>query len=171
MRVVRSAGELTQAIAGARAEASLAFGDARLFLEKYISNPRHVEIQVLADHHGTALHLGERECSVQRRHQKIIEESPSTAVTPELRSRLSEAALKLVRRSRYTNAGTVEFILDEDRNFYFLEVNTRLQVEHPVTEMRVGVDIVWEQIRVAAGHPLSLRQDEINFHGCSVEAR
>jgi propionyl-CoA carboxylase alpha chain len=171
MRIVRSQGELGEAISGARADALLAFGDGRLFLEKYIQNPKHIEVQVIGDSRGNTIHLGERECSVQRRHQKIIEESPSTAVDQTLRERLTEAALKLIRRSKYTNAGTVEFIVDRERNFYFLEVNTRLQVEHPVTEMRTGLDIVWEQIRVAEGLPLSVRQDEVEFNGHSIEAR
>ena len=171
MRVVRSRSELAQAIPGARSEARLAFGDGRLFVEKYIWNPRHVEVQVIADQHGKAIHLGERECSIQRRHQKIIEESPSTAVDSKLRALLTEAALKLTRKSGYTNAGTVEFILDEKGNFYLLEVNTRLQVEHPVTEMRVGFDIVWEQIRIAGGLPLALKQEEVAFRGHAIEAR
>lgn len=171
MRVVRSEAELGSALAGARADALLAFGDGRLFLEKYIQDPKHVEVQVIADSAGNAIHLGERECSVQRRHQKIIEESPSTVVSAGLRGRITEAALKLIRKSRYTNAGTVEFILDREGRFYFLEVNTRLQVEHPVTEMRVGLDIVWEQIRVAEGLPLSVGQKDVEFRGHAIEAR
>jgi acetyl-CoA carboxylase biotin carboxylase subunit len=171
MRIVRSREGLAHAVASARAEAQLAFGDGRLFIEKYIRNPRHVEVQIIADHHGNVIHLGERECSIQRRHQKVIEESPSTAVGAKLRGQLTEAALKLVRKSGYTNAGTVEFILDDKGHFYFLEVNTRLQVEHPVTEMRVGFDIVWEQIRIAAGLPLELKQEEVAFRGHSIEAR
>jgi propionyl-CoA carboxylase alpha chain len=171
MRVVGSKKDLERDLGAARTEARLAFGDGRLFLEKYIRKPRHVEVQVIADGRGNAIHLGERECSIQRRHQKVIEESPSTAVDSTLRARLGEAALKLVRKSKYTNAGTVEFILDDRGNFYFLEVNTRLQVEHPVTEMRVGFDIVWEQIRIASGLPLELTQEEVEFRGHAIEAR
>ena len=171
MRIVRSEQDLGEAIRAARNEARIAFGDGRLFLEKYIQKPRHIEVQVLADHHGNAIHLGERECSIQRRHQKVIEESPSTAVDSKLRNRLTEAALKLILKAGYTNAGTVEFIVDARGDFYFLEVNTRLQVEHPVTEMRTGQDIVWEQIRIASGFPLELRQEEVDFRGHSIEAR
>jgi acetyl-CoA carboxylase biotin carboxylase subunit len=171
MRIVRTERELADAISGARADARLAFGDDRLFVERYIRNPRHVEVQFLRDNQGHAIHLGERECSIQRRHQKIIEESPSTAVNPTLRTRLTQAALKLVNKSEYTNAGTVEFILDEEGDYYFLEVNTRLQVEHPVTEMRVGLDIVWEQIRIAGGLPLAFKQEELSFRGHAIESR
>jgi len=171
MRIVRSEADLPDALAAARTEARLAFGDDRVFIEKYIHRPRHIEVQVLADIGGKAIHLGERECSIQRRHQKVIEESPSTAIDSKTRSELAQAALKLVKRAGYSNAGTVEFILDEDQHFYFLEVNTRLQVEHPVTELRVGLDIVWEQIRLAHGHPLSASQEDIHFRGHAIECR
>jgi acetyl-CoA carboxylase biotin carboxylase subunit len=171
MRIVMSEAGLQGALAAARSEARLAFGDDRVFLEKYVRKPRHVEVQVLAEACGKAIHLGERECSVQRRHQKVIEESPSTAIDTRIRSELAQAALKLVKKAGYSNAGTVEFILDEARRFYFLEVNTRLQVEHPVTEMRVGIDIVWEQIRLAHGHPLSVSQEDIQFRGHAIECR
>ena len=171
MRIVQSEGGLEGALTAARTEARLAFGDDRVFLEKYIQRPRHVEVQVLAEVGGKAVHLGERECSIQRRHQKVIEESPSTFVDANTRAQLTQAALKIVKRAGYSNAGTVEFILDEDRHFYFLEVNTRLQVEHPVTEMRVGLDIVWEQITLAHGQPLSVSQDGIHFRGHAIECR
>ena len=171
MRIVHSSAGLAAALASARSEARLAFGDDRIFLEKYIHKPRHVEVQVLAEAGGKAIHLGERECSIQRRHQKVIEESPSTAIDNKTRSELTQAALKIIERAGYSNAGTVEFILDEDGRFYFLEVNTRLQVEHPVTEMRVGLDIVWEQIRLAHGQPLSVRQEDIHFSGHAIECR
>ncbi|MDI6767174.1 MAG: acetyl-CoA carboxylase biotin carboxylase subunit [Bacteroidota bacterium] len=171
MRIVRTESELASSLRGSQSEALSAFGDDRIYIEKYIETPRHIEVQVLADHHGNIIHLGERECSVQRRHQKIIEESPSTIVTQEIRDRLTKAATSLIKASGYTNAGTVEFIFDKDRNFYFLEVNTRLQVEHPVTEMRVGIDIVREQIGIAEGNPLSFNQEEIVFNGHSIECR
>lgn len=171
MRIVRSESELASSLRGSQSEALSAFGDDRIYIEKYIENPRHIEVQVLADNHGNIVHLGERECSIQRRHQKIIEESPSTIVTPEIRERLTKAATTLVKASGYTNAGTVEFIFDKDRNFYFLEVNTRLQVEHPVSEMRVGLDIVREQIRIAEGERLSFNQEDIVFNGHSIECR
>ncbi|MBI4810744.1 MAG: ATP-grasp domain-containing protein, partial [Ignavibacteriales bacterium] len=171
MRIVRSESDFASSLRGSQSEALSAFGDDRMYIEKYIENPRHIEVQALTDHHGNIVHLGERECSIQRRHQKIIEESPSTIVTPEIRERLTKAATTLIKASGYTNAVTVEFIFDKDRNFYFLEVNTRLQVEHPVTEMRVGLDIVREQIGIAEGETLSIKQEDILFNGHSIECR
>jgi acetyl-CoA carboxylase, biotin carboxylase subunit len=171
MRVVASDSELAAAWRDAASEALNAFGDARLYLEKYLDRPRHIEIQILADVHGHIVHLGERECSVQRRHQKVIEESPSPIMTPELRRAMGEAAVRLAREAGYTNAGTVEFLVDASRQLYFLEVNTRLQVEHPVTEMVTGLDLVKLQIRIAAGEPLPFAQDEVNLSGHAVECR
>jgi geranyl-CoA carboxylase alpha subunit len=171
MRTVRDEDELAAALAGARREALAAFGDATLLLEKLIDEPRHVEFQIFGDTHGSLIHLGERECTIQRRHQKIVEETPSPALTPELRARMGAAAVTVGRQLGYTNAGTVEFILAPSGNFYFLEVNTRLQVEHPVTELVTGLDLVRWQILVAAGHPLPLAQDVIPFSGHAVEVR
>lgn len=171
MRVVRSAHELSEALSAARREAVRAFGDGNLLLERLVESPRHVEIQVLADAHGNVLHLGERDCSVQRRHQKVIEESPSPALSEAQRRRIGEDAARLVAAAGYTNAGTVEFILASDGGYYFLEVNTRLQVEHPVTEMVTGLDLVAEQIRIAAGEPLSLSQADVRLSGHAVECR
>jgi acetyl-CoA carboxylase biotin carboxylase subunit len=171
MRMVASETALAEALAGARREARAAFGDDSLILEKAIAEPRHVEFQIFGDALGNVIHLGERECSIQRRHQKIVEETPSTALTPELRARMGEAAVITGRALGYTNAGTVEFILDSDGQFYFLEVNTRLQVEHPVTELVTGLDLVRWQVLVAQGRPLPLAQDEVRFVGHAVEAR
>jgi propionyl-CoA carboxylase alpha chain len=171
MRIVGSRGELAAAIQAGRAETRKAFGDERVFLENYIPAARHIEIQVIADRYGTVVHLGERECSVQRRYQKIIEESPSVAVAADLRRRMGESACRLAGAAGYENAGTVEFILDPQGGFYFLEMNTRLQVEHPVTEMVTGLDLVELQLRVAAGEPLGLRQEEVAWKGWAVEAR
>jgi len=171
MRLVEGENELSAAWRDAASEAQNAFGDNRLYLEKYLKRPRHVEIQVLGDHHGHIVHLGERECSVQRRHQKVIEESPSPIMTPELRQAMGEAAVKLARAGGYTNAGTVEFLVDADRNFYFLEMNTRLQVEHPVTEMVTSLDLVKLQIRIAAGEPLPISQENVALRGHAIECR
>ncbi|MEW5901761.1 MAG: ATP-grasp domain-containing protein, partial [Acidobacteriota bacterium] len=171
MRVVCSARELRPALEAGQREARSAFGDESVYLEKFIEDPRHVEFQVLADNHGYIVHLFERECSIQRRHQKIVEETPSQALTPELRRRMGEVAKKVLQVSGYNNAGTVEFLLDKDRNFYFLEVNARLQVEHPVTELTTGVDLVHQQIRLASGENLSLRQEELRQRGQAIECR
>jgi geranyl-CoA carboxylase alpha subunit len=171
MRVVTEPVALPEALASARREALNAFGDDTLILERVIAPARHVEFQIFGDQHGQIIHLGERECSIQRRHQKIIEETPSTALTPELRQRMGAAAVTVGRQIDYVNAGTVEFILDEAGNFYFLEVNTRLQVEHPITECVTGLDLVRWQIEVAEGHPLPLTQDEVRFSGHAIECR
>lgn len=171
MRVVNTSDELEQAFMSAQNESMAAFSDARVFVERYIRNPRHIEIQILADHHGKVLYFPERECSIQRRHQKVIEESPSTAVSPELRKSMGEAAAQLISDAGYTNAGTIEFLLDEESRFYFMEVNTRLQVEHPVTEAVSNVDFVEQQIIIAAGLPLELTQTEITANGHAIECR
>jgi len=171
MRLVPEEPEMTSAWRDAGSEALNAFGDSRLYLEKYVDQPRHIEIQIFGDQHGHVVHLGERECSIQRRHQKVIEESPSPVMTPELRRAMGEAAVRLAKAARYTNAGTVEFLVDASRNFYFLEVNTRLQVEHPVTEMVIGLDLVKLQIAVAAGEPLLFSQDNVAISGHAIECR
>ncbi len=171
MKRVRQASELPDAIASAAREGQSSFGDATLLVEKYIEDPRHVEIQILGDSHGNLIHLNERECSIQRRHQKIIEETPSTALDPALRNRMGEAAVRCGKAIGYTNAGTVEFILAPDRSFYFLEVNTRLQVEHPVTECVTGLDLVEEQILVAQGEVLRTAQEAVRFEGAAIEVR
>ena len=171
MRVVESEEVLEEQMNRAISEALSAFGDGSVFIEKYISSPRHIEIQVLADSHGNVVHLFERECSIQRRHQKVVEEAPSAVLTPELRERMGEAAIKVAKSCNYEGAGTVEFLLDSDNNFYFLEMNTRLQVEHPVTECITGVDLVAEQIKVARGEKLSFTQDDLKINGHAVELR
>ncbi len=171
MRLVRRPEELPAALRAARREAQAAFGDDRIYLEKVIEHARHVEIQILADAHGNIIHLGERECSIQRRHQKLIEEAPSVAVDPELRQRMGEVAIQAARAVNYVNAGTVEFLLDREGNFYFLEMNTRLQVEHPVTEMVTGVDIVKEQLAIASGRRMRYRQEDIVPKGWAIECR
>ncbi len=172
MRLVASPAELDDAVASARREAAGGFGDDRVFLERYVAASRHVEIQILGDSHGSLVHLGERECSIQRRHQKLIEESPSPAVDDAMRSAMGEAALHLGRALGYQSAGTVEFLVDDaTREFFFLEVNTRLQVEHPVTEEVTGIDLVREQLRIAAGEPLGYEQNDITFSGHAIEAR
>ncbi len=171
MRVVRSRDELADALASAKREAQSSFGDDAVYVEKYIEGPRHVEIQVLADAHGHVVHLGERECSVQRRHQKMIEEAPSVAVSPELRARMGETAVAAVRAAGYVNAGTCEFLLDRSGAFYFLEMNTRIQVEHPVTELVMGLDLVQWQIRIAAGAPLPFEQKAFTPRGWAIECR
>ena len=171
MRVVESEDVLEEQMNRAISEALSAFGDGSVFIEKYISSPRHIEIQVLADSHGNVVHLFERECSIQRRHQKVVEEAPSAVLTPELRERMGEAAIKVAKSCNYEGAGTVEFLLDSHNNFYFLEMNTRLQVEHPVTEYITGVDLVAEQIKVARGEKLSFTQDDLKIKGHAVELR
>jgi acetyl-CoA carboxylase biotin carboxylase subunit len=171
LRLVASPAELLPALARARSEAAGAFGDDSVYLEKAIARPRHVEIQVLADHHGHAVHLFERECSIQRRHQKVVEESPSPLLTPGLRRRMGDLAVALVRRTGYVNAGTIEFLVDEERNPWFLEMNTRLQVEHPVTEMVTGIDLVKAQIRIAQGEPLAFGQEDLCQRGHAIECR
>ena len=171
MRIVRDEGELAECLEAARREALGAFGDDTVYLEKYLERPRHVEFQILADGHGNVVHLFERECSIQRRHQKIVEESPSPALDAKLRKKMGEAAMAVARAVRYTNAGTVEFLLDEDKNFYFLEVNARVQVEHPVTEIVTGVDIVKTQLALAAGERLPFAQKDLSQRGHAVECR
>ncbi len=171
MRIVKSPDQMEAALAASRQETRKAFGDTRIFMERYIERPRHVEIQILADAYGNVVFLGERECSIQRRYQKIIEESPSPAVSEELRQRMGKAACDLVRKAGYVNAGTVEFVLDANGRFYFLEMNTRLQVEHPVTELVTGLDLVELQLRIAAGEPLPFDQAGVVFNGWAMEAR
>ncbi len=171
MRIVRSPGELGQSLKTAQREAQAAFGVGDVYLEKYLENPRHIEIQVLGDHHGQVVHLGERECSLQRRHQKLLEEAPSVAITDKMRRKLGAAVIDAARAVQYTNAGTFEFLMDERGHFYFIEANTRLQVEHPVTEMVTGIDIVKEQIRIAAGERLSFKQGDVTFTGHAIECR
>ncbi len=171
MRVVREKKDLATSMKQAIGEAQSAFGNPTIFIEKFLDQPRHIEFQILADNYGNVVHLCERECSIQRRHQKLVEESPSAIMTPELREKMGEAAKKAVKASGYNNAGTVEFMVDKDRNFYFLEMNTRLQVEHPVTELVTGIDIVKEQFKIAAGEKLSLRQEEIKLNGSAIECR
>jgi acetyl-CoA carboxylase, biotin carboxylase subunit len=171
MRVAGNDLVLKSALQQARAEAEAAFGNGDVYLEKYIERPRHVEVQVLADHHGHAVHLWERDCSVQRRHQKLIEESPTTCITPERREEMCVAARRLIQTAEYTNAATVEFIVDTEGNYYFIEVNARIQVEHPVTEMVTGIDLIKAQIRVAAGEPLPFTQEEVISRGAAIECR
>jgi len=172
MRVAESADDLEKQFTAARTEAAAAFGNDEVYLEKYLARPRHIEFQILADTHGNTVYLYERDCSVQRRHQKLIEEAPSPALTPELRKEMGEAAIDLARAVDYVGAGTVEFLLDTDGKFYFMEMNTRVQVEHPITEQITGVDIIKEQLRVASGEPLSCaNQDEIQLNGHSFEFR
>ncbi len=171
MRIVRKEDEFTDAIDRAQGEALSSFGNGTVYIEKYVTAPRHVEIQVIGDEHGRMVYLGERECSIQRRHQKVVEEAPSCIVTPDMRRRMGEAAVALARAAGYFNAGTLEFLVDAERNFYFLEMNTRLQVEHPVTEMVTGIDLVKEQIRIASGGPLSFSQEDIRLNGHAIECR
>ena len=170
MRVARDADDFEKQYAMARNEAGAAFGDDSVYIEKYLARPRHIEFQILGDQHGRVVHLGERDCSVQRRHQKLIEEAPSPALTPDLRARMGEAAVTGAKAIDYVGAGTIEFLLDEDGSFYFMEMNTRIQVEHPVTEMITSYDLVKEQIRAAAGLPLSV-SDPVEFRGHSIECR
>lgn len=171
MRIARNDASLQSGFNMARNEALSAFGDGSVYIEKYIENPRHIEFQVFGDSQGNAVHLGERDCSIQRRHQKLIEEAPSPFLTPELRERMGQAAVKAVRHIGYVNAGTVEFLVDESGEFFFIEMNTRIQVEHPVTEMVTGVDLIKEQLRVAQGLPLSISQEDIAIQGHAIECR
>ena len=171
MRIARSEADLIQGYHAARTEAENAFGDGSLYMEKFIINPRHIEFQILADNHGNVIHLGERDCSVQRRNQKLIEESPSPALSAELREKMGSAAVTAAKAAGYTNAGTIEFLLTGESDFYFMEMNTRVQVEHPVTEELTGVDIVKEQIRIAAGETLAYTQDDIKLNGHVIECR
>ena len=171
MRLVRDPKDLKSAFENARSEAQRSFGDSEVYIEKFIENPRHIEMQVFADEHGNCVYLGERECSVQRRHQKVLEEAPSPIVTDEMRRQMGEIAVQAAKACGYTNAGTVEFIADQQRNFYFLEMNTRLQVEHPVTELVTGIDLVHLQFRVAAGEKLPFTQDDIKLRGHAIECR
>ncbi len=171
MRLVHSSAELKSALEGARSEAERSFGDSEVYLEKAILNPRHIEMQVLADEHGNTVYLGERECSLQRRHQKVLEEAPSPIVDPDMRRRMGEVAVRVAQAANYTNAGTVEFLVDQHKNFYFLEMNTRLQVEHPVTELITGLDLVHLQIRIAEGKKLPFTQEDVRIRGHAIECR
>ena len=171
IRIVNSAEEMESNYNIVKQEAKISFSDDEIYIEKFIKNPRHVEIQILADEFGNVIHLGERDCSIQRRNQKIIEETPSTAIDEKLRNKMGEAAIKAAKASGYTSCGTIEFLVDSDKNFYFMEMNTRIQVEHPITEMRTGIDIVKEQIKIAAGEKLRLKQKDVKFNGHSIECR
>jgi len=171
MRLVQNSGEFAEQMQLAVNEATSAFGDGAVFIEKFVSGPRHIEVQVLGDEHGNVVHLFERECSIQRRHQKVIEEAPSSVLTPELREQMGRAAVEVARACGYYNAGTVEFLLDDQHRFYFLEMNTRLQVEHPVTEQITGLDLVQEQLRIAEGQPLPFRQEDLSIRGHAIELR
>ena len=171
MRVVRAPAELSHAVKTAQREAEAAFGVGDVYIEKFVESPRHIEFQILGDHHGSVIHLGERECSIQRRHQKLIEESPSPALSDKMRKRMGAIVIDAAKAVQYTNAGTLEFLMDPNGRFYFMEANTRLQVEHPVTEMVTGIDIVKEQIRIAAGERLSYKQGDVTFTGHSIECR
>ena len=171
MRLVHTRDDLKSALESAQSEALRAFGDGEVYIEKAIVNPRHIEMQILADEHGNTVYLGERECSIQRRHQKVLEESPSPLVDPDMRRRMGEIAVRVAKAASYTNAGTIEFLSDQEKNFYFLEMNTRLQVEHPVTELVTGLDLVHLQIRIAAGEELPFTQDDIRLRGHAIECR
>ncbi len=171
MRLVRQEDEMTKLFLAARGEADAAFGNPGLYVEKFIERPRHVEIQIMADSYGNVVHLGERDCSIQRRHQKLLEESPSPAVSPEMRQQMGDAAIRVAKAINYVGAGTIEFLVDNQGNFYFMEMNTRVQVEHPVTEMVTGIDIIAEQIRVAQGERLRMTQDEVHIRGHAIECR
>lgn len=171
IRIVESEEELENAYNIVKQEAKVSFNDDEIYIEKFVKNPRHVEIQILADEYGNIVHLGERDCSIQRRHQKVLEETPSTAVDDKIRNKMGEAAIKAAKIAKYTSCGTVEFLLDSDKNFYFMEMNTRIQVEHPITEMRTGIDIVKEQIRIAGGEKIKFKQKDITFRGHAIECR
>ncbi|MCD2493534.1 acetyl-CoA carboxylase biotin carboxylase subunit [Lacrimispora sp. NSJ-141] len=171
MRVVEREEEFETNFLNAQRESVKGFSDNTMYLERYVENPRHIEFQILADEHGHVVHLGERDCSVQRNHQKLIEESPSAAISEELRKEMGKTAVRAAKAAGYVNAGTIEFLLDREGHYYFIEMNTRIQVEHPVTEAVTGLDLVKEQIRIAAGEPLSVRQEDIHLTGCSIECR
>ena len=171
IRVVNNSKEMETSYNIVKQEAKNSFNDDEIYIEKYIQNPRHVEIQIMADEHGNIVHLGERDCSIQRNHQKIIEETPSTAVDDKLRNKMGAAAIKAAKAANYTSLGTVEFLVDKDKNFYFMEMNTRIQVEHPITEERTGIDLVKEQIKIAAGEELKIKQKDVEFKGHSIECR
>ena len=171
MRISRSAEDFTELFNAAQMESVKGFSDDTMYIEKYIEKPRHVEFQIMADKHGSVVHLGERDCSIQRRHQKVLEEAPCDVISPELRPRMGDTAVRAAKAVGYENAGTIEFLLDKDRNFYFMEMNTRIQVEHPVTEMVTGMDLIKEQIRVAAGEPLSVTQEDVTIKGHAIECR
>ena len=171
MRLVPSPDQLVKLYKAAQGEADAAFGNPGLYMEKFIDRPRHVEVQILADRHGNVVHLGERDCSIQRRHQKLLEEAPSPALDPELRRQMGDAAVAAARSINYEGAGTVEFLLDRSGGFYFMEMNTRIQVEHPVTEMVTGIDLIAEQLRIAGGEPISVRQEDIQMNGHAIECR
>lgn len=171
MRVAEDREAFAASFQTAQKEAQMAFGDGTMYLERFVRNPRHIEFQILADSYGNVIHLGERDCSIQRNHQKMIEESPSAAIDEELRSRMGQAAVQAARAAGYTNAGTIEFLLERDGRFYFMEMNTRIQVEHPVTEWVTGIDLIQEQIRIASGLPLSYRQEDIKLQGHAIECR
>jgi len=171
MRLVKEDSELGALLAAAQGEAEAAFGNSGVYVEKFVQKPRHIEFQILADSYGNVIHLGERECSIQRRHQKLLEEAPSTALTPELRQKMGDAAVLAAKSINYVGAGTVEFLLDQSGDFYFMEMNTRIQVEHPVTEMITGLDLIAEQIRIAQGERLGLTQDQVRLHGHAIECR
>src|SRR5258708_27341241 len=171
MRLVPAPEQLESLLDAARSEAERSFGDSEVYIEKAIVNPRHIEMQVLADEHGNTVYLGERECSLQRRHQKVLEEAPSPVVDQDMRRRMGEVAVRVAQAANYTNAGTVEFLVDQEKNFYFLEMNTRLQVEHPVTELISGLDLVHLQIRIAAGEKLPFTQNDVQIRGHAIECR
>ena len=171
MRISRSEEDFTEFFSAAQLESVKGFSDDTMYIEKYIEKPRHVEFQIMADKFGNVIHLGERDCSIQRRHQKVLEEAPCSVISPELRRQMGETAVRAAKSVGYENAGTIEFLLDKDKNFYFMEMNTRIQVEHPVTEMVSGLDLIKEQIRVAAGEPLSVTQDQVEIRGHAIECR
>jgi acetyl-CoA carboxylase biotin carboxylase subunit len=171
MKIVREPSALAQAFSTAAAEAVASFNNGELYIERYVEKPRHIEIQIVADEHGNVIHLGERECSVQRRHQKLIEEAPSPGVSPELRAKMGRVSIEAMKRIRYNNVGTIEYLMDETGAFYFMEMNTRIQVEHPVTELVTGIDLVREQIRLSYGEPLNRTQDQITMTGSAIECR
>ncbi|MEL1135179.1 acetyl-CoA carboxylase biotin carboxylase subunit [Desulfitobacterium sp. THU1] len=171
MRIAQNAKELGKSIQAAQNEAHAAFGNSEIYLEKYVEEPRHIEFQILADKHGHVIHLGERDCSLQRRNQKLLEEAPSSALTPELRQAMGDAAIKAAKAANYSSAGTIEFLLDKHGDYYFIEMNTRIQVEHPVTELVTGIDLLKAQIRVAAGEPLGIQQEDVQIRGWAMECR